>query len=709
MAQIHEIDGKYYDYDPTNNPSFLQTAAELKELGIKNYYFMLEIKNPKVLEINPFNPKITREQIAICLEEAKNNFWYFCRSLVRIMTDAGTRHFELHRGLCAALWCFTKRFDWCLCEPRQTWKTSGTLATIISWAFQLSQNLNIHFFGKDQENTKRNLGIMRDCISVLPGWLQFRSYVDDSGRVKKTRQSMEILENQLMHNKIVIHSKANNESAASQMARGASAAILYFDEIEHTPFFDIILANSAPAFMTASSNAKSIGQPYGRCMSTTPGNLDTREGLTTLPIIKSMITWSEKLYDMTDEEISDYKSTFIDKYNADITKDHNREALDVFYIEYKYYQIRKDDAWVNEQLKKGGDRATVRREILLERLRGSKDSPISPDDIEYLIQNIKQSTDLIIFNKWRLLVYDHGVKTIPGSIKKLFDEKIPYIIGIDPASGGGADNTAITIINPNTLQIAAEFKNPYIVSTDLEELIIELVKKYMPNAVIIPERNSMGVFLIQHLCKSPVRNNLYWSDTNKQLEKMAEEDPDSFDLKLQSNANKKYGTYLTKKIRDAMLELLFKHINECKELLTGQYLVDDICKLVRTSTGRIEAASGEHDDSLFSYLHAIYLYYTGDNLELFGIDTNIMNPLESKYSHYEDDDYDENGFFSTKDVSYDEICINQIIEHEENTKFLMSKFDFYTDPYYENLRKHKGLDDYETRIPPSFFDLINDV
>lgn len=439
------------------------------------------------------------------------------------------------------------------------------------------------------------------------------------------------------------------------------------------------------------------------------GNLDTREGLTTLPIIKSMITWSEKLYDMTDEEISDYKSTFIDKYNADITKDHNREALDVFYIEYKYYQIRKDDAWVNEQLKKGGDRATVRREILLERLRGSKDSPISPDDIEYLIQNIKQSTDLIIFNKWRLLVYDHGIKTIPGSIKKIFDEKIPYIIGIDPASGGGADNTAITIINPNTLQIAAEFKNPYIVSTDLEELIIELVKKYMPNAVIIPERNSMGVFLIQHLCKSPVRNNLYWSDTNKQLEKMAEEDPDSFDLKLQSNANKKYGTYLTKKIRDAMLELLFKHINECKELLTGQYLVDDICKLVRTSTGRIEAASGEHDDSLFSYLHAIYLYYTGDNLELFGIDTNIMNPLESKYSHYEDDDYDENGFFSTKDVSYDEICINQIIDHEENTKFLMSKFDFYTDPYYETLRRNKGLVDYETRIPPSFFDLVNDV
>lgn len=439
------------------------------------------------------------------------------------------------------------------------------------------------------------------------------------------------------------------------------------------------------------------------------GNLDTPEGQRSLPIIKSMITWSEKIYDMTDEEIDAYKSTFVDKYNADITKDHNREALDVFYIEYKYYQIRKDDAWVNEQLRKGGDRATVRREILLQRLRGSKDSPISPDDIEYLIQNIKQSTDLLIFNKWLFLVYDHGVETIPGSIKKLFDPKIPYIIGIDPASGGGGDNTAITIINPNNLMIAAEFKNPYIVSTDLEDLIVELVKKYMPNAVIIPERNSMGVFLIQHLCKSPVRHNLYWSDNNKQLEKLAEEDPDSFDLKLQSNANKKYGTYLTKKVRDAMIYKLFQMINECKELLTSKYLVDDICKLVKTSTGRIEACSGEHDDSLFSYLHAIYLYYTGDNLEIFGIDNSMLAANAERYSAYEEDEVDENGFFSTKDVTYDEICINQAIEEEQKSKFLMSKFDFYNDPNYEMLRKYNGLKDYETSIPPSFFDQMNGV
>ena len=436
------------------------------------------------------------------------------------------------------------------------------------------------------------------------------------------------------------------------------------------------------------------------------GNLDTREGQTAYPIIQSMIPWTEKLYDMTDDEIDNYKSAFREEYHADKSKEQSRETVDIFYIEYKYYQIRKDDKWVQEQFLLSGDKAAVRREILLERLRGSKDSPISPDDIEFLIQNIKPSTDLLIDGKWRFLVYEHGVVTNPGMIKKLFDEKIPYIIGIDPAGGEGGDNTAITIVNPNNLQIAAEFKNPYITAPALERMLIKLVREYIPNAVLIPERNSMGIFLIQHLTQSSIRENLYWSEHNKQLEKLAEENPEIFDLKLQSSVNKKYGTFLSKKVRDAMIQLLFKHINECKELLTTAYLVDDICKLVRTSTGRIEAAQNAHDDSLFSYLHAIYLYYTGDNLSTFGIDNSFLNTVDDPNLEV-DESLAYNILHSTKDITFEDIVVQNIIENEEKSKYLMSKFNFVSDPNYEQARKLGLLESYETSIPASFFDEIN--
>ena len=111
---------------------------------------------------------------------------------------------------------------------------------------------------------------MRVCSFALFRWLQFKRFQDPEGKIKKTRQSTEILENKLMHNRLTIHPKPTSLSHAQGMARGASAAILYFDEIEHTPFFDELLSNSAPAFKTAADNARAAGKPFSRVFSTTP-------------------------------------------------------------------------------------------------------------------------------------------------------------------------------------------------------------------------------------------------------------------------------------------------------------------------------------------------------------------------------------------------------------------------------------------------------
>lgn len=272
MADIRKINGRYYDFAPRNK-TFIQTAFELKQLGIKNYYFPLLVNNPRLLGIDPYKPNITRQEIEALLHELKGNIWYYIREVVRMRTDAGVVPFGLHRGLAAAIWCFSKNFDCCLCEPRQTWKTTGTIASAISWSFQLSQNLNIHFFGKETENTKRNLAHLKSTIELLPEWLQFKRYQDADGKIKTTRTSTEILRNQLLHNRVEIHPKPTSLSHAQGMARGASAAIIYFDEIEHTPFFDELLSNSAPAFKTASDNARAAGLPTSRIFTTTPKNI----------------------------------------------------------------------------------------------------------------------------------------------------------------------------------------------------------------------------------------------------------------------------------------------------------------------------------------------------------------------------------------------------------------------------------------------------
>jgi hypothetical protein len=444
------------------------------------------------------------------------------------------------------------------------------------------------------------------------------------------------------------------------------------------------------------------------------GNLDTREGRDSYPIIKSMIPWTEKIYDMTDAQIQEYKNAFMEDYHSG-TEKHTREVIDVFYIEYQYYQLRKDYNWVIEQYKLSGDKMAIRREILLQRLRGSTESPVDPEDIEYLISNMKKSDrDLIIDGKWRFRLYPHGQGYQMGQPKDL-DENIPYLVGIDPASGGGGDNFAVTVVNPFNLQIAAEFKSQYIPGPMAVQMLVELVEKYIPKAVLIPEKNSMGSYLIQFIVdQTSIGGNLYWSekDAQRQLDELTQEGPEDFKLKEMAIKYKKYGTYMTANVRKAMLEILFQHIAQCKQILNTEYLVDDICKLVRTSTGRVEAAKGEHDDSLFSYLHTMYVYYNGDNLERFGI-MRTANPvigpiqLDAQEKIAEKDPLHR--FFEDKPYTYEQLVMDDSALEEDKIKELVSHFDFVRDDVYSKQRGKQFEDPHDgtVSIPAHFFDSLN--
>lgn len=717
MSDIKTINGRYYDFSETNNPSFILTAKELQILGIKNYYFMLEIKDKRVADIDPFKKNITKEEADLLMIEYRRNMWWFMRTAVKLRTDAGIVQYGLHRGLAAAAWCFERHYDHCLCEPRQTWKTTGMIGGPLQWAFQLSRNLHMQFFGKETENTKRNLATLRDDIALLPEWLQFKRYIGEDGKIKKSRQATESLENNLFHNKLIIHPKATSLSHAQGMARGDSGAILYFDEIEHTLYFPELLSNSAPLFKTASENAATVGAPYCRVMSCTPGNLDTKEGIDSYPIIKSMIPWTEKIYDMTEEELETYKSAFKEQYHSGPEK-KTREVVNIFYIEYQYYQVRKTYQWVLEQYALSGDKMAIRREILLQRLRGSNRSPISPEDIESLISNmIKSDDDLIINGKWRFRLYDHGQRPNAFHACKL-DPEIPYLVGIDPAGGGGgegSDNFAVEVVNPYNLLVAAEFKSPYISGPEAVRMLVTLVCDYIPKCVLIPEKNSMGITIIQLICEeTSIRNNLYWSEkaAAKQIADLSEEGPNDYNLKALASQYRKYGTFNTGKVRAMMLEILFMHVESCKQILTTEYLVDDICKLERTRTGRIQAVQGEHDDSLFAYLHAMYVYYYGDNLEHFGIIKGthpILGMIQEDVRKRIENQDTMGAFFSTEKVTFEQYVMDDIIRVEQETKELVDTLSFMYDDVYSNMKEEdrNPYGDTTVSLSPHFFDSIN--
>lgn len=125
--RIVKIKGKYYD-TKTPNKSFLKVATDLKKLGIKNYYFMLEIYDISLINVDPYacdektgKSTLTKDQISRIMIECTKNPWYYLREICRI-PESGMKNgvpYKANRGNIAQTWCLLHGFDSWLCLPRR--------------------------------------------------------------------------------------------------------------------------------------------------------------------------------------------------------------------------------------------------------------------------------------------------------------------------------------------------------------------------------------------------------------------------------------------------------------------------------------------------------------------------------------------------------------------------------------------------------------
>lgn len=314
-------------------------------------------------------------------------------------------------------------------------------------------------------------------------------------------------------------------------------------------------------------------------------------------VLSATIPWTDKLYDMTTEEMEEYAGSTGGNH--------------VIYIEFHWYQIGLTQEWLKNISEKIHNALTVRREILLQRLHGSSQSPYPREDIEYIMDRMQQPiAELMILKYFKFDIYEE------------LDPAIPYIVGVDCSTGTVKDANAITILNPYTIKPAAEFGCNYIGETKYEQLIIELVSRYIPRAIVCIERNHVGDGILDHLLNSKIASRLYY-DRSKDLqaETMAQYEEVSVSM-LKKLAMQKmyYGVFTEKESRNTMFTILARHVSEFKDNFVTHNITTELSALVRKTSGRIEAGTGFHDDAIMSYLICLYVYYHGNNLSAFGFD-----------------------------------------------------------------------------------------
>ena len=604
--RIKRVGNKFYDVG-TANKSFLQVAKDLKSLGIHNYYFMLEIYDYSLVNIDPCAKNLTRDQISRIMTECTRNPWYYLREVCRIPDQGGVGiPFKANRGNIAQTWLTLHGIDSWLCLPRQQGKTISFLC-LLSWAYSFgTNNSTFIFINKDSNNAKENLQRLKDIIDCLPEYLRFDQILeeDENGKVKlvKAARNATSMKHPITKNRIIIKPKATSYESALSLARGLTSNVLHFDEPEFTPYIKTIIENSVSTFETAARNAKKNGAMYCRAFSCTPGDLDTSMGQEAQEVLSHTTKWSEHMYDMRYDSANDDNNELLQYVK-------NNGGNGIVYIEYSYKQLGLTDEWLRNMYNKIQNPIVVKREILLQRIRGSSDSPFDQEDIEYLASMIQPVIDeMYILEHFRFDIY-----------KKL-ERLTPYLVSIDCSTGTNGDSNAITIINPYTVRPDAEFKCPYIGETQFEKLIMELIMDHIPRACVIIERNSVGDGIIDHLLNSPIRSNLYF-DKNKDLveENLADASNNVSMLKRQGEQKKYYGVYTNNQSREDMFAILFRRMAEFKDDFVTKNITDDIAHLVRFKSGKIAAAEGQHDDSIMSYLIGMYVWYHGNNLTAFGI------------------------------------------------------------------------------------------
>ena len=596
-----------YYQKTTRNRSFLEMHYYLKKIGIKNNAFMLTLLDPDLAGVDPYDPALTRIMKVKILRECTYNYWYFIREVVRVPTTGKPQGamYGLHRGNMALSFCLLHNLNIFFELPRQQGKSIAADIWYLYVYNFATANAEITFLNKSMKDSKLNLGRLKDLRDALPSYLQMSQEFSIIGdKKKKLTSTVETIQHPINHNIIKTAPSARNQMSAANLLRGRTITCLWADEWAFIPYNDIIYSNTIPALRTAFINAAAARSPYGILLTTTPGILSSSEGKYAYQMLQDATIFTERWYDKSPMEIMSIIAS-------------NRNSNFV-YVKFNYKQVGRSEQWFEETCKemlfKWRD---IRREILLEWSDSPENCPFTQEDLEAIEQMVHEPIAKVEFlHQYILNIYER-IPLRPDMIPKN-----PPIMGVDVSGGYKRDSSAITIIDSATTKVIADFKCNYISPIDLARLVLAITETYYPNAVINIERNGgFGASVVAKLKESKAKKNLYFEIKDR----IVEEQNDGIRIIRKKQRTKVFGLDSTKDVRDNLIEILRERVDLHKDKFISPSILNEMKGMEIKRSGKVEHSDTTHDDQVFSYLMALYVWYEGKNLkELFNINKHTI-------------------------------------------------------------------------------------
>ena len=573
---------------------YIKVCKILKDEGIVNFAFPLMTYDKDLIGIDPYSDEVKnniRLQLKITNEVA-NNMWYFLREVVRVPNPGASIPFGLHRGNLAMLFCLNCNFNTYVELPRQHYKTYSAVVYYAWVNMYKARNYNMIFTHKAYADTVENLRRLKQLLDPDNGCLP-EYLLAPLGKNDKNNENEFIIASN--NNRIKVVGPANDTAGADKAGRGSTVPLIWLDEIAFLKYNETMMGAMVPAFSTASAAARENGTPYSILLTTTPSSLDIPEGkFVHDTLIEQAMDFDEKMYDYYFERGLEWLADFV----------ANNSNNYFVVVKFSYKQLGKSEAWLQEQLRKMNNNMTlVKRELLLEWTYSSDDSLLDEETLNKIAQYADRDyvSKLLILDKYML----YYIRQPSNIFKK------NYVISMDIAGGLGRDKTAITVIDPkDNLPTAVMYSNKMTV-VDLVEVTCELLDRYFPMGIVVPELNYSGnTFMELMLKKGKYNSNLFYTIKETKAERIIQEDRDIFAKAKKKYVRKEkrvYGINTTAATRKIMVEdILFNLINNKPESFNNRDIFKELKTLERKKTGKIEHSDSGHDDILMSYLIGLF-------------------------------------------------------------------------------------------------------
>lgn len=625
----------------TSNHTFLKQAEAYRRMGVENSDFLLSLLDPRLDGVDPFSPDLTHAEMEMVGAELKLNPWYYYREVARITPQGSSvpEQIRANRGIIAFFWYTLNHIDIILIQPRQTGKSVGSDFQSNYILHIGGHNTRIALLTKDDGLREQNIERIKGLRDNLPYYVNPFNKITDGDNQATIRCG-------LYGNEIITSVPRSSALQARNIGRGMTAPICLPDETPFIPHIKEIIPAMLSSTNAARQSAMRNNGFYYNAFTTTAGDRSEDSGAYIYRLVNGGLMHSEKLYDCRNQ-------VDLEK----IVEKGSRGLKPIINATFSHRQLGISDAEVLGNIRRSDSAGSAGdRDYFNVWTNGGHESPIGSKALRHaIVRGITEATWTEITEEGYVLRWYISESEVRDGIPRR-----RIVMGIDPSDMVGNDALSQVLVDADTAEVIGTFCCNESNLFEYGSFLAAFIARFN-HIVTIIERRGSGMNLIDSLI---VNLPTYDIDPFKALYTTAVEDQlweksDTYlpikqpfftrTQRFYDGLKRTFGYATSGSGRHSRTTLYNRTLLQAAKLfhrnVRDETLVNEIMG-VSVKNGRLDHASGKHDDMVIAWLLVTWFLTSTRNLDFYGLDgafarAQEFNPDAETKKKTAHDDYEE--------------------------------------------------------------------